>query len=313
MTDAAEGDLHTVLSSLNLEEEGIDTEDELIAYLKTQAEGNDYSPSDVDDLVLKVLQIKYLGDYLDQLTVICPEENLRSALGDVDLKKTGLGNLKEMYDHGRGLAETYGFEQAAADRLFAALAQQHDVQGLITRLGATSSGDLQNVLVGLDPEDMGLENGMDLMQYLLDESSTHDYTPEEVLQLLMDYIGDEDLKEIIQILISISAGDLQNVLKDIDLDRDGIHDLADLFHHLIGQAGSHDYTEDDVIKLFLNLLKILENRSLADELLATLDQEADTGGRSYWYLWILGGLLLILVAIILVRRRKQKSDREESI
>jgi MYXO-CTERM domain-containing protein len=130
----------------------------------------------------------------------------------------------------------------------------------------------------------------------------------------MDHIGDEDLREIIQILISISAGDLREVLKDIDLDRDGIHDLAGLFHHLIGEAASHDYTEEDVIRLFLNLLKILENRSLADELSDTLtEEEADSGGGSYWYLWVLGGLLLILLAIILVRRRRQSGGTEGSV
>jgi hypothetical protein len=313
MTDAAEGDLKTVLSSLDLEEEGIGTEDELIAYLKNQAEGNDYTTSDVDDLVLKVLQIKYLGDYLDQLTKISKDENLRSALGDIDLNRAGLGNLRELYDHGRGQATAYSFAERSADRLFAALAQHYNVQEMINRLAVTASGDLQELLGGLDPEAMGLQNGIDLMQYLLDETSTHEYTPGDVLHGLMDYIGDEDLREIIGILISISAGDLRDVLKDIDLDRDGIHDLADLFHHLIGQAAGHDYTEEDVIKLFLNLLKILENQSLADQLSASLEPGISARERSFWYIWVLGGMLLLLVAFILVRRRKQSGEAETSV
>jgi hypothetical protein len=129
-----------------------------------------------------------------------------------------------------------------------------------------------------------------------------------VLRLLMDHIGREDLKEIIEILISISSGDLQDVLINLNLERDGIHDLADLFHYLLDQASSHDYTEDDVIRLFLDLLKILENESLADELSATIDQDMDAGDRNYWYFWVLGGLLLIFVIIFIAWRRKKSGE-----
>jgi hypothetical protein len=166
--------------------------------------------------------------------------------------------------------------------------------------------------VELDPEAEGLENATDLMLYLLDAARKHDYTQEDVLRLLMDYIGKEDLKEIIEILISISSGDLQDVLINLDLERDGIHDLADLFHYLLDQATIHDYTEDDVIKLFLNLLKILEDESLVDELSATIAQDMDTGERKYWYFWILGGLLLTIVIILIAWRRKKSRETDQT-
>jgi Ca2+-binding EF-hand superfamily protein len=312
MTAAAVGDLKSVLEALNLDEEGIISEEELVNYLKTQAAENDYTPQNVDDLILKVLQIKYLSDYLDQLINICPDENLRTALDDIDLNQAGLTNLTELYEHVLDQAESYGYNTGSANRLFTELAQHMDLQGLIDHLAKVTFGDLQGLLVELDPEAEGLENATDLMLYLLDAARKHDYTQEDVLRLLMDYIGKEDLKEIIEILISISSGDLQDVLINLDLERDGIHDLADLFHYLLDQATIHDYTEDDVIKLFLNLLKILEDESLVDELSATIAQDMDTGERKYWYFWILGGLLLTIVIILIAWRRKKSRETDQT-
>ncbi len=312
MTDAADGDLKTVLEELSLEEEGIIREGELIAYLKNEAAVNEYTPGDVDELILKVLQIKYLSDYLDQLIKICPDENLRTALENLDLNQAGLTNLTELYEHVLDSAESAAYDAGSVNRLFAELAQHMDLQALIDHLAAASSGDLQLLLSGLDPGALGLQTASDLMEYLLESAGKHDYTQEDVLRLLMDYITMEDLKEIIEILISISAGDLQDVLINIDLERDGIHDLADLFHHLLDQAANHDYTEDDVIKLFLDLLKILENDSLADELSATMPLDIGTGIQKYWYLWVVGGLLLpgIIIFIVLrYRRRSRESDQ----
>ena len=308
MTDAAEGDLKNILEALKLDEQGIISEEDLVTYLKTQATENDYTPMDVDDLILKVLQIKYLSDYLDQLINICQDNNLRTALKDIDLNQAGLTNLVELNEHVLEQATSYDFDTQSANRLFAELAQHMDLQELIDHLAKVSSGDLQLLLVGLDPEAENLGNATDLIMYLLDAAGKHDFTQEDVLRLLMDYIGREDIKEIIEILISISSGDLQDVLVNIDLERDGIHDLADLFHYLLDQASSHDYTEDDVIKLFLDLLKILENESLADELSATIAQDMDAGDRNYWYFWVLGGMLLIFVIIFIAWRRKKSGE-----
>jgi hypothetical protein len=312
MKDAAEGDLKNVLESLNLYEQGIQREKDLVIYLKNQAAAHDYTPKDVDDLILKVLQIKYLSDYLDQLININQDDNLQRALEDIDLNQAGLSNLTELYEHVLGQAESYGYDTGSANRLFAELAQHMDLQELIDQLARASSGELQELLVGLDPGAEDIGNATDLMQYLLEAAGKHDFTQEDVLRLLMDYIGREDLKEIIEILIHISSGDLQDVLINLDLERDGIYELADLFHYLMDQASSHDYTEEDVIKLFLDLLKILESESMADELSATLAQEMETGGPAYWYFWALGGLLLTFVIIFIAWRRRKSGESDQT-
>ena len=66
-----------------------------------------------------------------------------------------------------------------------------------------------------------------------------------------------------------------------------------------------------MIKLFLDLLKILENKSLTEDLTATMALETDTGGSNYWYLWIPGSLLLIFVIIFLAWRRRKSLESDK--
>jgi hypothetical protein len=308
MTAAADGDLQRVLEDLSLEEQGITREKELISYLKSQAAVHDYTTQDVDDLILKLVQIRYLGDYLEQLIKICPDENLQRALTDIDLNRAGLYTLPALYEHMLNQSGAYGYDAASVHRLFAELAQHQDLQELIDHLKASTSGDLQVLLLGPEPGAAGIDDAADLMRYLIEAAGEHDYTPAEVLRPLMDHIGKKDLLEIIGILISISGGDLKDVLTNLDLERDGIDNLADLFYYLLDQASGHDYTEHDVIKLFLDLLKILENKALADELTATIDWEPARGGGSYWYFWVLGGVLLLAVFIFLAWRWKKSRE-----
>ena len=311
MIAAADGDLKRVLEDLSLDEEGISTEKELISYLKSQASDHDYTTQDVDDLILKLVQIRYMEDYLEQLIDICPDENLQRALVDIDIYHAGPYTLEALYEHMLNQSGTYGYEAASVHRLFAELAQHQDLQELIDHLTASSSGDLQVLLLGLQPGAAGIENGADLMKYLIEASDKYDFTPADVLRPTLDHIGKKDLQEIIDILISISWGDLKDVLTSLDLERDGIDDLADLFYYLLDEASSHDYTEHDVIKLFLDLLKILENKALADEFTATIDWEAERGGGGYWYFWVLGGVLLLAVIIFLAWRWKKSRESQQ--
>jgi hypothetical protein len=163
----------------------------------------------------------------------------------------------------------------------------------------------------LDPEKEGINNPVGLIDFLMNESEKHDYTREDVVNLLLDYLEKEDLREIIKLLIGTSSGELLNLLLNIDLEQNNIRSLDDLYNYLIEQAQYYDYSEDDVIKLFLNLLKILEYKPIVQEAERVAETDAmEKPGRG-WIFFVLGGIGLILL-IILFSRRKESSSREES-
>jgi hypothetical protein len=303
------GELQRVLMELDLGKEGIRTGDELISYLRDHADEYSYTSQDVNDLIISNMQKEYLAGYRDQLIGLTDNEALRSALEETNLSETG--SLQELYEHMLSEADRYGYTARDVNNLFSRLSQSEELKELIGSLTEIASGDLQTVLQELDTEKEGIRNPVQLMSYLMKESEDHDYSREDAVRLLLDYLEKEDLREIIKLLIGTSSGDLLNLLLNLDTEQNNIHSLDDLYQYLIEQARYNDYSEEDVVRMFLNLLKILEYEPIVEVIPpAEAPAMAPPHGRN-WVFYIMGGIVLILL-IILFSRRRRKEDRKDT-
>jgi hypothetical protein len=251
------------------------------------------------------MQKEYLAGYKDQLLRLSDNENLSRALSETDLSQ--FSNLQELYEHLLSGAETYGYTADDVNRLFARLAQREELNELVNNLTEIATGDLKTVLEGLDMEAEGIDNPVRLIAYLMDQSENYEYTREDAMNLLLDYLEKEDLKEIIKLLIGTSSGDLLNLLLSLDTQQNNIRNLDDLYTYLIEQARYHDYTENDVVRMFLNLLKILEYEPIVEEVPRPDITEEEKEGKG-WLFYVLGGIAMIIVILLFARRRKPARD-----
>jgi hypothetical protein len=135
---------------------------------------------------------------------------------------------------------------------------------------------------------------------------------EDPIILLLDYLEKEDLREIIKLLIETSAGELQNLLQSFDAEQNNISKLEDLYNYLIQRVRFYDYTEEDVISLFLNLLKIIEHEPIVEEMHPLRETEKDQKGGKGWIFFVFGGLALILLIFLFVRR-KDRDKKDETV
>ncbi len=306
---SSEGELQAVLMELNLEEEGITSEEELIFWLRDHVDEYNFSRQDINDLIINNMQSEYLSKYRDDLVMLSENEALSKALMETDLSE--ITSLQDLYQHLISEAVKYGYTADDVNKIFAKLAEKEELNELHSNLTEISTGDLKKVLQELDPEKEGLGNPVDLITYLMDESVNHDYTNENVIELLLNYLEKEDLREIIKLLIGTSSGELMNLLLNLDLEQNNIRSLDDLYNYLIEQSQYYEFTEDDVIRLFLNLLKILEYEPIVQELEASSDKDIKDKPGKGWIFFVLGGIGLIIL-IILFTRRKESSEKDES-
>lgn len=306
---SSDGELQAVLMELNLEEEGITSEEELIFWLRDHVDEYNFTRQDINDLIINNMQSEYLSKYRDELILLSESDALSKALMETDLSE--INSMQDLYQHLLSEAEKNGYTAEDVNKLFAKLAEKEELNELHTNLTEIASGDLKNVLQEVDPEKEGIENPVDLITYLMEESVNHDYTNEDVIELLLNYLEKEDLREIIKLLIGTSSGELMNLLLNLDLEQNNIRSLDDLYNYLIEQAPYYEYTEDDVIRLFLNLLKILEYEPIVQELEVTSElEDKDKPGKG-WIFFVLGGIGLIIL-IILFTRRRESSKNDES-
>ncbi|MCK4747951.1 MAG: hypothetical protein KAT15_12965, partial [Bacteroidales bacterium] len=284
LANISDGELQEVLLTLDLEEEGISSEEELIFWLRDHVDEHTYTRQDVNDLIIKNMQTEYLSVYRDELLLMSDNDSLSKALEEMDLST--INSLQELYEYLLSEAENYGYEPEDVNNLFARLSQREEMNELMVNLTEIATGDLLNVLQELDLEEEGIEKPVELISYLMDQANNYDYTQEDVISLLLDYLETGDLREMIKLMIGTSSGDLLNLLLNLDLEQNNIRTLDGLYNYLLEQARYYDYTEDDVIRLFLNILRIIEHEPIIQEISLPPETEDEKKDGKGWIFFI---------------------------
>jgi hypothetical protein len=311
LADISTGVLKGLLDNLDLSSEGISTQEELLLYLREHADEYNYDTQDVHDLIRKKMQVDYLQDYLEELIRITDDDSLRSALLKIDLVEADINSLQELYESILFEADVYGYEGRKVNETFSLLSQREELNELLGTLSTQAEGDLKNVIEELDIHAEDIRNPLEFISYLLEQAGNYDYTGQDVMALLLKTLEENDLRETVKILTATSSGDLQTLLINLDLAQNNIHSLSDLYDYLVMQSKFYDFTEEDVMKLFLNLLQVFEDQPLVEEIEipSVPEEKKRTGGT--WQFYVLGGILLIIVLFFIGRRRKSDKDQKE--
>jgi hypothetical protein len=263
--------------------------------------------------VNKQLQTSYTNQYIYQLKDLTDNEALKNTLLNLDPGKEGIESLQDLYDYLIKNTETESYESNDVNNLFTRLSLRTEVLNLLENLKKLSAGGLRDALENLDPDKEGIRNPIDLMNYLLKESDKYGYSEADALNLLFTYLEKEDLDEIMKLLIGTSSGPLQELLIRLNLESSEITDIDDLFNYLLTQAKYNNYNEAEVVKLFLNLLNIMENHELIKKVEPSQIPaiQPATEKKSHLVYYLAGaGLLILLLIIILLARKKDKKDKK---
>ena len=268
---------------------------------------------DTIDLVIKQIGTSYINSYLNQLTELTENEALKNTMSNLDPAKENISSLQELYDYLMKNTETGGYDAKDVNNLFTRLSLRTELVNLIENLNKLATGGLREALEDLDPKKENLRNPVDLMNYLLNNAEKYSYTESDALNLLFDYLEKEDLNEIMKILIGTASGPLQDLLTRLNLETSGIESIDELYKYLLTQAKYNNYNESDVIKLFLNLLNIMDKQELIKKIEPSQipSIQVTTEKKSALVYYLSGaGLLIILLIIILLRRRKKNKQKQ---
>jgi hypothetical protein len=307
----ANGNLKSFLEKMDLVGEGISSENDLIEYLKKNTDKQGYTIQDVYDLILKEIQNQYIQSYIDQLIELTDDEALKKTLMELKPGKENISNLQELYDYLINNTTTGGYETRNVNYLFSILSQRAELLSLLENLTEISTGSLHQALVDLDPDKEKVKNPFDLMNYLLKNTTKYGYSEADALKLLFDYLQTEDLNEIMKVLIGTASGPLQELLIRLNLEAAGIENISDLYNYLLAQAKYNNYTESDVINLFLNLLNVLEKKELIKKVEPPPIAPVSVEKKSSLLYYIIGAGLLIILLIFILLRRKDKKKKQE--
>jgi hypothetical protein len=127
----------------------------------------------------------------------------------------------------------------------------------------SSSGDLRNVLLGVDFRDLNITAAEELVDYLLKQAEFNDYTGSDVKLLLLEIASrsSADAASFLELLKASSEGDLLELFRGIDLDKEGITSIAEL-NKLIDKRSEESGLDKELIDL---LIRMIENMTSQDK------------------------------------------------
>jgi hypothetical protein len=194
-----EKDMSNIIDEIDLQKENISTPDELMQHLTEKAgissaftEEEVKSIFIIDDLHNRDLLITFkesltkyaygdLKEILDTLQIPGPEIQTSSQLYEYLSRQVEQKNIKEK-----------DFQLLIYS---IALNGNPEVKNFHNKLLIESDGELKSFLQTLNPEEMKITNADDLIEYLLQKSSTEKFTSEDVVNIITTIVSSSQLDE----------------------------------------------------------------------------------------------------------------------
>ncbi len=152
--------------------------------------------------------------------------------------------------------------------------ERNQLQKEIDQLKQDGSKELRELLKDIDPSTLGINNIEELIEYL--ERQGADRNQLEELKSIHKVNNNAD--ELLRMMINNSERELQQYLRTLDLEKEGISSAAELLDHLRKAAENNGFNENDIIR---TLKKINVTLTEADKALEDLISSSQGNLRAY--------------------------------
>jgi hypothetical protein len=257
----AEGELRSFIQSINPSDLGLSSSDELIRYLYSNADKQNFSISDVDKLLSDhERQNKAKLSELQDLLIRKSGGSLHDFIANIDFTEH---DFKSELDFINYLYSNTGENYSAADlnSLIGKILLKSDLQNIIDKMAGKAGGSLRNILENLNIEKENIYTLDELIEYLLSQADDAGYTANDVYNLLMNYPYDMDLQEFKDRLTYLADGSLKNFLSKLDLKAENINTIDELIAFLLKKSAEEGFSKEDVfraLKALLNQITLQE-------------------------------------------------------
>lgn len=171
--------------------------------------------------------------YIDRLAGYAKGE-LKSTLDTLNAAKEKIESRQELYR----FLESEGIDQRSLNDLRVISMLDNNTEELLKRLKQTSSGELYEYLVTIDPENLGITTAAELISHLRAESQSKGYKQEDIDHAIEKILeSPSGLKKTRDELLTYAKGDLYKYIESLNLDSLGIYTSSALLDHLIESSG----------------------------------------------------------------------------
>jgi hypothetical protein len=250
MSNYAEGNLKTVLQSLNPSRENINSITGLIDWLINQAPIRGYTKEEVLNALMKMAMSS--EDNVPGFLRVLQENsiaNFNSALQHINLTKLGLTKNAALIDY--LIAHTSENKYLKEDVLatMSSIAFDGNPRDVLYELLRISDNQLKKKLANIDLFDQGLTDIPTLFNYIHYDLAKKKMEDSTYHKLVIGYVQAHEINGVVDRIKSLSNGNLKKYLMELDPAQYGFKSLTRLSDHLVSQSAKNGYNCLDVFNL----------------------------------------------------------------
>jgi len=217
--------------------------------------------------------------------------------------------------YSKAIAAGLSKEQAEALIVALAINSTSNTTEFISGLVNVAKGDLEYVLDSIKSNNIVFDSNLEVIQFLENESSNHNYNQRDIIALLEDYLvhSEKPTKDLIASLNNLLEIDISEVLSKLDNSAIDIISFED-FKELISKSGNYSEKELEQMYSLMEGLLIASRASnqiqtQIEEPIALTDSKKE---KNIWFIMFAGLSGLILGLIIIYFNRKQNKRNKKS-
>lgn len=213
----ASNELKQYLDKLDLQEEGIETPEDLAKHLYEATKDESFTAKDVSALMKDTGLMSDLESFIHELALLSVPE-LSDYLLNLDPSGFNIETTEQLIDH---LFDVSGNEDFTRQDIIDALAKYYgleNIDALIEELLPLAEGPLYDYLLNLDPEKEDINSLSDLYMHLIENAEENTYNKADVIRLFEDYFAtpEQDALIILERLKNAAEGEILDFLENIN-------------------------------------------------------------------------------------------------
>jgi len=270
----AGGNLSDFLKGLDLDSLQFDSMNALYEYLKQHAAENNYTMSEVDEMIARFLSQKDLNYFFEELKSHS-SDSLIKALDNLDLRKNKIYTSGSLLDYLFSNSERHPYSlEELRETLYRIAASNQDPLSFIELLESYSEGKLKEGLGLMKQDSKSYSTTRAVADRLWLAITKNEFEASELESALSKAAADLDLHFLYQSLLFISGDSLRHTLLDIELRKAGIFNSVQLVSYLMGESDLRGYTRKELMD---NIEKIRKDPYYFVDLFRKLLAEKATG------------------------------------
>jgi surface antigen/lipoate-protein ligase A len=315
ISDHSEGALKEYIDLMDSEKEGISNVEEFMNHLGEVALSEGFTMDDVSQAMIDSLEADAEAEDLVSLVGQLHQEaegNLKTTLQQLSVEQEGISNAKQLFEHLYEQAETREYHKNEVDAMLSDVLAHGDAELLRQHLIENSQGALKEYLLLLDLEKEGITKADELLRHLEEVAEAEGFDMETVRRAMLEALQQPlEVDRIYEELLEGSDTELNALLKELDLRKEGIYTTEELIEVLYQKLAENGYDKKEIEEILRGLFPD------HTELIQDLGEEF--GGKESGNLGLSWPLLLLFIAVgagliwffILWWRRRDKNNEEE--